>query len=411
MMYLNRHPAKGIQYLELLILPVLSACLGCAPTRAPIPPGVIPEQRPLSRQDVEYGREVLRAFSQTMPLSHNRRDQKLVESIVQRLANGARANHDPWFTYILQDDSVVNAGATRGNHVFVWSGLLRTLPRESDVAAIIAHEMGHVLAEHTRANPAEQINSTLSNAAGITTRTIMNSTPGSAAAYGAIAQTVVTEAMKGFIVNPESQRQELEADQIGLFIMVDAGYRPEDTLAFWADVQDDSRFGAHSVEFLSSHPSSHSRLRALEKLLPMARRRYFERSTDHERNSLSAQRSKQRRANQKRSSASSSPSEPLRTEQPVQQRGREAFNVELSPEEERELTEWEITNKNVPIFDLPDERTDKLFYQLKLREKVVVLCRFPDWYRILRPVKGFVHKSNLRPSRGIDEARVRPCRS
>jgi hypothetical protein len=270
--------------------------------------------------------------------------------------------------------------------------------------------MGHVLAEHTRANPAEQINSTISNAAGITTRTIMNSTAGSAAAYGAIAQQVVTEAMKGFIVNPESQRQELEADQIGLFIMVDGGYRPEDAVAFWADVQNDSRFGANSVEFLSSHPSSHSRLRALEKLLPMARRRYLERSGHRENKSATTKESKQRQLNKEGRPGASGPIEALRIEQPVQQRGREAFSVELSPEEERELTEWEIMDKKVPVFEVPDNRTDRPFHHLKLREKVVVLCRFPDWYRILRPVKGFVHKSDLRPSRGIDEARVKPCR-
>jgi len=217
---------------------IVCAITGCAPSRALIPPGVIPKQTPLTRQDVQYGRSVLNAFSKSMPPSTNPKDQRLVESIVTRLARGAQADRDPWFTYILQDDSIVNAAATRGNHVFVWSGLLRTLPRESDVAAIIAHEMGHVLAQHTRDNPAEKINSIISDAAGITTRTIMNSTRGSSASpYGAIAQSVVTQAMKGFIVNPESQRQELEADQIGLFIMTDSGYRPEDVLAFWADVQ------------------------------------------------------------------------------------------------------------------------------------------------------------------------------
>jgi Zn-dependent protease with chaperone function len=409
-MYPNRPPAKTNNCISLFIVLIISVCIGCAPTRAPIPPGVIPEQKPLSRKDFEYGRAVLSAFSKSMPLSNNRRDQQFVEAIVRRLAHGAHADRDPWHTYILQDDSIVNAGATRGNHVFVWSGLLRTLPRESDVAAILAHEMGHVLAEHTRANPAEQINSTLSNAAGVTTRTIMNSTSGSAAAYGAIAQSVVTEAMKGFIVNPESQRQELEADQIGMFIMVESGYRPEDVVAFWADVQNDSRFGANSVEFLSSHPTTHTRLRALEKLLPMARRRYLERTDQRGKKSAAKMESGKRRSFKERAPDSPAPIEPSRREQPVQERGREAFNVTLSPDEERELTEWEITNKDVPVFDVPDDQTDKPFHHLKLREKVVVLCRFPQWYRVLVPVKGFVHQRNLRPSRGIDEARVKPCR-
>lgn len=402
--------ALGKVSLHLLIMLLISVCFGCAPTRAPIPPGVIPDQRPLTRSDVEYGKAVLHAFTRSMPLSHNRRDQQFVESIVRKLSHGAHADQDPWFTYILEDDSIVNAGATRGNHVFVWSGLLRTLPRESDVAAIIAHEMGHILAQHTRENPAEKINSTISNAAGITTRTIMNSTAGNAAAYGAIAQTVVTEAMKGFIVNPETQRQELEADQIGLFIMVDSGYRPEDVLAFWSAVRDDSRFGANSIEILSSHPSSYSRLRALEKLLPMARRRYLARFGGREDKPASKKESRRGRTLKERSSKLPAPQESFHLDPPVGQRGREAFNVTLSSDEDRELTDWEITNQDVPVFEVPDDRTNHPFHRLKLREKVVVLCRFPEWYRVLAPVKGFVHKSNLRPSRGIDEARVKPCR-
>lgn len=393
------------------IVLLISICVGCAPTRRPIPPGVIPEQKPLKRSDAEYGRAVLRAFTHSIPLSQNRRDQQFVELIVRRLTHGAHADQDPWFTYVLQDDSTVNAGATRGNHVFVWSGLLRTLPRESDVAAILAHEIGHVLAQHTRENPAEKINSTLSDAAGITTRTIMNSTAGSAAAYGAIAQSVVTEAMKGFIVNPESQRQELEADQIGLFIMVDSGYRPEDVLAFWSDVQNDSRFGANSIEFLSSHPSSYSRLRALEKLLPMARRRYQERFGDRGSTSASAKESRKRRNLKERASGAPARREsPRLAPPPVNQRGRETFSIPLSSDEDRELTDWEITNQEAPVFETPDDRTSKPFHHLKLREKVVVLCRFPEWYRVLAPVKGFVHRNNVRPSRGIDETRVKPCR-
>lgn len=245
----------------------------CTSTRIPVKIGDVPPPAELSIQDEEYGQQVLDQITDSTPLDRDDGNVNRVRDIVDRITAAANADQQPWHVYVLKDDSVKNAAATRGNYVFVWTGILSSVRSDGELACILAHEIGHVLAKHTAPNPAEEANQMITGTVG----DIADSVIGSASGYGiagSLANMIITSSLNAFLVNPNAQRLEYEADQIGIFLMADAGYDPEDAVRFWTRAKDDPDFGKSTLQFLSTHPSSDDRLIRLQKMLPESLRRY-----------------------------------------------------------------------------------------------------------------------------------------
>lgn len=253
---------------------IASLLTGCGPTRRAVVPGFIPHSSSVLPQDEEYGQQVLSQLTIQFPLDEDDSRINRVRDLVDRLTKAAQADRDPWHVYVLKDSTVKNAAATRGNYVFVWSGLLDFVDDDNELAAVVGHEIGHVLAGHVMPSPAEEAREMISGMAGTVTQEVLSRQGGGIGLAAGIAGMIVSEGMKAFIVNPESQRKELEADHIGLFLMADARYDPRAAVHFWSRVQSLPEFGNSSFSVLSSHPSSEERLAQLKALLPRAEERF-----------------------------------------------------------------------------------------------------------------------------------------
>jgi predicted Zn-dependent protease len=71
---------------------------------------------------------------------------------------------------------------------------------------------------------------------------------------------------------PFSRKQETEADEYGLIFAAMAGYDPREAVSFWERMAKSG--GAGQPEFLSTHPSSQTRIRNIEKFMPEAMKYY-----------------------------------------------------------------------------------------------------------------------------------------
>ena len=246
--------------------------IGCAPTRPPVPPGEVPSADYVTAKDEAYGHEVLSELSEKFELDRDDNNINRVRDLVDRLADGGHVNQDPWHVHVLKDDTFKNAAATRGNFVFVWTGMLNTVQNDDELATILAHEMSHVLAKHTAEDPAEETSSILAGVAGSVASAVL-----SQQGLGPLAdlgELLTRELVGAVLINPTAQDHELEADQIGLFLMADSGFDPQAAVDFWRRVQNDPDFSNDFLGFLSSHPSSTDRMHALERYLPQALERY-----------------------------------------------------------------------------------------------------------------------------------------
>ena len=255
--------------------------MACTPLHAPVPAGSIPEARPLSVEDEQYGHQVLQALSERYQPDYNNPRTQNVQDIVDRLTHAAHADKDPWHVYILKDSTVKNAAATRGNHVFVWTGMLESTHSDEELATVLSHEISHILAGHTDPDPNEEVKQLLINigaiAAGVAVSAATRS-PTWSGDLGRLASSATQELGNGFLLYPYSRDRELEADQIGLFIMADAKYNPSAAIDFWTKIPSDPDY-REGPSFLSTHPAAEERIKSLRALLPQAMSRFQGTST------------------------------------------------------------------------------------------------------------------------------------
>jgi Zn-dependent protease with chaperone function len=372
----------------LFLIVTTSLLTGCGPGRMPIAPGEIPRGEYVTSEDEQYGQQVLSVLTRTYPLSRDDDAINRVRDIVNKLADAAGAGDAPWNVYVLRGDSVANAAATRGNFVFVWTGMLRTVQNDEELAAVLAHEIGHVLANHTQPTPSEEASEIMANIGGNVASQVV-AVQGPYGALSGIAGVLAQEAIKAFIVNPESQRKEFEADQIGLFLMADAGYDPQNAVSLWTTMSQQSSMG-DIPSFLSSHPPNQERIEELRQLLPSATERYqvaknlgprppkarppqFEADTfviDHE--PASAKRSFTDKA-------------PARSPTPTDQLSNPI--------------EWRAREDGVTIFSSPNTRSEKVD-SLSKNDPLTVGFLTSGWYEVITPTKGYVLQAEIyRPRR------------
>ncbi len=138
--------------------------------------------------------------------------QDYVNAVGQRVARASDLPDLQWHFTVL-DDGSINAFTTGGGYVYVFRGLLTYLNSEAELAAVLGHEMGHVVARH----PARQ--SSKSAAADILTiaAIILTGSP----VVGDLAQIGSAAWLQGY-----GREAESEADTIGMKYMVRAGYDP-----------------------------------------------------------------------------------------------------------------------------------------------------------------------------------------
>ncbi|MBT9392397.1 M48 family metalloprotease [Hymenobacter sp. NST-14] len=189
-------------------------------------------------------------------------DQKAaaaVERIGQQLVQSTKAGQTPYqFRFhLLADESTINAFALPGGQIFITAGLLKNMTTEGQVAGVLAHEIGHVVARHSAEQVAKsQLTNGLTGAAAI--GLYDPERPGTAASAAAAA-------MVGKLLTLRYGREdELEADRLAVDFTPAAGYDPRAMLQVMR-VLEGANQGSKPPEFLSTHPNPGNRIGEIER--------------------------------------------------------------------------------------------------------------------------------------------------
>jgi beta-barrel assembly-enhancing protease len=185
-------------------------------------------------------------------VSRNEQAVKAVKIIGARLVASSAAAKSPYkFSFnVLADPRTVNAFALPGGPIFITEGLLRLLKTEGEVAAVLGHEIGHVLARHSAEHLAKQR----------LTQGLVGAVAVGSGDYGAtqVAQVV------GSMVNMKYGRDdELESDALGVRIMAESGFDPRAMLRVM-EVLAKASTGARQPEFVSTHPNPANRTERIQ---------------------------------------------------------------------------------------------------------------------------------------------------
>ncbi len=190
----------------------------------------------------------------------------LVNEVGRKIADAADKQEFKW-EFVIIDDPTANAFALPGGKVAFNTGIMPICQDASGVAAVMGHEVAHVLARHGAERMSQQ--QALSIGQTALSVALYGGSPivreGILSAYGLGAQVGV--------LLPYSRKHELEADRIGLILMAKAGYNPEAAIAFWERMLD-KKEGGGAPPFLSTHPSDEQRIAELKSFLPEAKGYY-----------------------------------------------------------------------------------------------------------------------------------------
>lgn len=188
-------------------------------------------------------------------------EAQVVDQVGQMLVAKSDAANSPYqFDFhLLADDQTVNAFALPGGQVFITRGLLSRLSSIDQLAGVLGHEIGHVIERHGSEHLAkQQFTQGLTAAAAVAMYDPEN--PNSSAG-AAMAQMV------GQLVNLKYGRNdEMESDEWGIEILVDAGYNPY-AMAEVMRILEKASGGAGQPEILSSHPDPGKRAVRIEEII------------------------------------------------------------------------------------------------------------------------------------------------
>ncbi|GAB4371503.1 MAG: M48 family metallopeptidase [Elainellaceae cyanobacterium] len=205
----------------------------------------------------EGQREVMAQFGGLHP---NQALQDYLDQIGQTIVRQSEVAQSPYpFEFHLLDDpETINAFALPGGQVFITSGLLNNLTTEAQLAGVLGHEVGHVVARHGSEQLArQQLGAMIVNAIGVAA---------SDTAQDGRQAAILAQAASQLVNRRYGREDELESDRLGLQFMVEAGYTPEGLIEL-LQILNNAEQAGRPPEFLSTHPNPENRVARLEELI------------------------------------------------------------------------------------------------------------------------------------------------
>ena len=216
-----------------------------------------------AKEELALGEQSYKQALSKAKIVHNTNDARRVKVIGARIAAAANRPDFKW-EFTLVENNAMNAFCLPGGKVVVYTGILKAARNGAQLATVISHEVAHALARHgaermssSKVQQGVQLlgNIVLASTAPQYTNTFNQ-------AYGVGTQLGV--------MLPYGRLQESEADEIGIYLMVKAGYNPYAALNFWKNMSEGKK---STNDFFSTHPSSNKRIQDINRVIAKMKRR------------------------------------------------------------------------------------------------------------------------------------------
>jgi predicted Zn-dependent protease len=221
------------------------------------------------QQDVQLGEESAAQVRKQMTVINDPVLTAYVNKVGKRLVASQEAQESGFpFTFEVVADPSINAFALPGGHMFIHTGLLKSVDNEAQLAGVMGHEMSHVILRHgtNQASKANLIELPAALAAQIA---------GKNSLMGQLAQLGIGIGA-GSVLLKFSRNAESQADLMGSHLMAEGGYDPMEMAHFFNKLNSLSGspgkgFAGNVAQFMSDHPNPGNREKAIEQeaqLLP-----------------------------------------------------------------------------------------------------------------------------------------------
>ena len=213
------------------------------------------------QQEIQLGRESDQEVRQQMGVYKDPELQRYVTDVGQRLARASHRPNLPW-TFTIVDSSAVNAFALPGGFIYVTRGILPFLRDEAELAAVMAHEVGHVDARHTAQAYSKQV--ALGGALGVLGVLAPQTQP---------LQGLASAGLQLMFLK-FTRENELEADRLGTGYASSSGWDPQampDLLGTLGRLDEASGTSRGVPNWAMTHPPAADRVQRVQEAVAAAR--------------------------------------------------------------------------------------------------------------------------------------------
>lgn len=222
-------------------------------------------------QMAQMGLQSFQQMKQKMAIEKDKKINTYVKCITKPITQiaGPTLGVRKWEVVVFKEKSA-NAFALPGGYIGVHTGILKVAETPNQLATVLGHEVGHVIAQHGN----ERVSQAMGANIGLATASVLmgNKNPRQKNTYMAL---LGLGAQVGVLM-PFGRTQESEADAIGIHLMAKAGFDPRQSVQLWQNMKKASG-GKSPPEFLSTHPNNDSRISGLNANMPEAMSYYQKR--------------------------------------------------------------------------------------------------------------------------------------
>lgn len=213
--------------------------------------------------EVNMGRNIHQTLGQEYKFLEHSAQAYRLKRIGERVAR-VSDRQDYQYNFFLIDKDEMNAFTTPGGNIYMYSGLMDKLTADDQIAAVLAHEIGHCSARHTIKKFQAALGYNIISA--IIINQFENDETRKATALSA-------NAIMSVVFSSYGRQDEYEADRLGLKYMHLACFRPEASIETFRILEKESE-GPQGPLILRSHPYMVDRIKAADAALPLIPQKY-----------------------------------------------------------------------------------------------------------------------------------------
>ncbi len=171
-----------------------------------------------------------------------------IRGMTENILNSGKVqnrNNFPWIVKIIHDDKTLNAFCTPGGFIYVYTGLIKFLDSDNQLAGVLGHEIAHADKRHSTKQMLENQGIQLL----------------SQAVLGKNKNAIVNIA-KNLVALKFSRNDETEADKMSVEYLCNTIYQADGAAGFFIKLQEQNK-GGKNIDFLSTHPNPANRVAAI----------------------------------------------------------------------------------------------------------------------------------------------------
>jgi len=206
-------------------------------------------------QEVAIGKQAAKEIEKKVKLCKDPVINNYVEEVGEKIA-AVCGRHDITYHFKVIDSDELNAFSLPGGWVYIYTGLLKHLDNEAELAFVLGHEVGHIVGRHAirRLQLIYGINIILSLA-------LRNEQP-------TPAEKEILKVLYNIVINGYSRQEELEADAMGVYFAGKAGWNPVASVETIKLLDSLMKFKPNGItELFMDHPTNEKRIAQLNRLI------------------------------------------------------------------------------------------------------------------------------------------------